>query len=62
MNTELIVEKKCKPNFKANLDSDFSSIFFSNQKETTKDFIVSIVDGFIERESEIFSLFDYLKI
>ena len=60
-NNELIVEKKCKPNFKANLDSDFSSIFFSNQKETTKDFIVSIVDGFIERESEIFSLFELSK-
>ena len=60
-NSEITVEKKCKPTFKVNIDSDFIPIYFSNQKETTKDFIVSIVDGFIERESEIYSLFELSK-
>lgn len=60
-NVEVIVEKKCKPSFRVSLDSSFIPTFFSNQKETTKDFIVSIVDGFIERESEIFSLFELCK-
>ena len=60
-NSELTVDKKCKPSFKVKLDSDFIPVYFSNQKETTKDFIVSIVDGFIERESEIYTLFELSK-
>lgn len=60
-NSEIIVEKKCNPSFSINIEESFISTYFSNQKQTTKSFIVSIVDGFIERDTEIFSLFEMCK-
>lgn len=60
-NSEIIVEKKCKPTFSINLESDFLQVYFTNQTSTTKSFIISVVDAFIERDSEIFSLFELAK-
>ena len=60
-NSEIIVQKKCNPSFNINLDENFINTYFSNQKQTTKSFIVSIIDGFIERDAEIFSLFEMCK-
>ena len=60
-NSEIIVEKKCNPCFKLNIEENFIQTYFSNQKKVTKNFIVSIIDGFIERDTEIFSLFELCK-
>ena len=60
-NSEISVQKKCNPTFKINIDEKFINTYFSNQKQTTKSFIVSIIDGFIERDAEIFSLFEMCK-
>jgi len=60
-NVELVVQKKCNPSFNIKLDESFSNVYFTNQNQTTKSFIVSIVDGFIERDTEIFSLFEICK-
>ena len=60
-NSEIIVQKKCNPAFNVNIDESFINTFFSNQNKTTKSFIVSIIDGFIERDTEIFSLFEMCK-
>ena len=60
-NSQISVEKKCNPTFNINIDESFINTYFSNQKQTTKSFIVSIVDGFIERYTEIFSLFEMCK-
>ncbi len=59
--SEIIVEKKCNPNFNINIDESFINTYFSNQSQTTKSFIVSIIDGFIERDAEIFSLLEMCK-
>ena len=60
-NSQINVQKKCNPSFKINIDESFIDTYFSNQKQTTKSFIVSIIDGFIERDTEIFSLFEMCK-
>ena len=60
-NSEISVQKKCNPSFKINIDESFINTYFSNQNQTTKTFIVSIIDGFIERDTEIFSLFEMCK-
>ena len=60
-NSEVIVQKKCNPSFNINLDESFINTYFSNQQQTTKSFIVSIIDGFIERDAELFSLFEMCK-
>lgn len=60
-NTNVEVLKICAPKFSFKIDDSFKGIFFSSVKNTTKDFIVSIIDGFIERESEIYSLIEHAK-
>ena len=60
-SSEIIVEKKCNPSFNINIDESFINTYFSNQNQTTKRFIISIIDGFIERDAEIFSLFEMCK-
>ena len=60
-NSGVEVSKVCLPKFEFKLDDSFKHIFFSAVQKTTKDFIVSIVDGFIERESEIYTLIEYAK-
>ena len=60
-NSQISVEKKCNPSFKINIDESFIDTYFSNQKQTTKSFIISVIDGFIERDTEIFSLFEMCK-
>jgi hypothetical protein len=60
-NSQCSVEKSCNPTFPISIDFGFEKVYFSNVTKTTKDFIFSIVDGFIERESELYSLIEYAK-
>ena len=60
-NKEIEIHKICQPNFNFTLDNSFRDVYFKNIKKTTKDFFVCILDCFIERESEIFSLIEYAK-
>jgi len=61
-NNEIEVEKICDPKFSINIESSFSDIYFKNIEKTTKEVAISIVDGYIERESEIYSLLEYSKL
>ena len=60
-NKDIEVIKICKPKFNFILDKNFKEIYFKNIKKTTKEFLISVLDCYIERESEIFSLIEYAK-
>jgi len=60
-NTEISVIKHNNPKFKIDIHESFRNVYFTNQKELTKNAIVSIMDVYIERESELFVLLDYAK-
>lgn len=57
-NNEVLIEKKTKPNIKINIHEEFIPIYFNNVKKHTKDIILSIIDGFIERESDLIPLIE----
>ena len=61
-NKDIEVVKICKPKFRFYIDKSFQEIYFKNVEKTTKGFLVSILDCYIERESEIFSLIEYAKL
>jgi len=61
-NEKIEVSKTCKPVFDFSIDNSFKEIYFKNINKTTKDFFVSILDCYIERESEIFSLVEHAKV
>lgn len=56
------VSKKNTSFFNIDIDNRFLGTYFSNVKETTKTFIVSIMDAYIERESDLMPLLDEAKI
>ena len=60
-NSEIKIVKKNNPLIKVNIHEDFRSIYFSNQSELTKNTLVSVMDAFIERESELIPLIEYAK-
>ena len=58
-NCETSINKKNNTYFKINLHESFRGVYFSNQSETTKNFIISVMDAYVEKESEIMSLVNY---
>ena len=61
MNEEFKVEKINFPEFLVNIHEEFNSVYFSTQKSSTKNYLTCVYDGYIERESEIFSLVEKSK-
>lgn len=61
-NSEISVEKSCMPSFRLSLKNEFVPIYFSSVNEVTKDVIFSVIDGYIERESELTLLIEKSKI
>lgn len=60
-NNEILIEKNCMPSFDIKIHEEFIPVYFNNVKKTTKNAIVSVIDGFIERESELIPLIDKSK-
>ena len=60
-NASVSVEKNIFPEFNIEMLEEFKSIYFKNVNSSTKDFLLCVVDGFIERESEIIPLLDKAK-
>ena len=60
-NSNIEISKVCKPKFSFSLEKDFKEIYFKNIEKTTKNFLVCVLDCYVERESEIFSLIEYAK-
>ena len=60
-NAEISVIKKNNPKFNIGIHESFRSVYFTNQNELTKNAIISVMDVYIERESELFVLLDYAK-
>ena len=60
-NALIEMHKKNTAYFPISLSNNFRSIYFKKNNSSTKEFLISIIDGFIERESEIMPLFEYAK-
>ncbi len=58
-NIETTIIKRNNTKFDISIHESFRGIYFSNQKETTKSFITSVMDVYIEKESEIMTLVNY---
>tara|TARA_Y200000002_G_C22683823_1_gene665156 strand:- start:1789 stop:2982 length:1194 start_codon:yes stop_codon:yes gene_type:complete len=58
-NIETTIIKKNNTKFSIEIHEKFRGIYFSNQQETTKQFITAVMDVYIEKESEIMSLINY---
>lgn len=61
-NLEISIEKTCVPEFSIRLKNELIPVYFSNVKEVTKDVIFSVIDGYIERESELVPLIEKSKL
>jgi len=57
-NNKFKVEKNINPIFKISLQEEFKSVFFKSQNSLTKDYLVCLYDGFVERDSELNSLIE----
>lgn len=61
-SNEFTVIKRNNPVFKnISIKNELLNIFFSNVKETTKNVQMTILDGFIERESELIPIIEKAK-
>lgn len=58
-NVETTIIKKNNTKFNVSIHESFNGVYFSNQQETTKQFITAVMDVYIEKESEIMSLINY---
>ena len=57
-NNKFKVYKNVNPLFKINLQEECKSVFFKNQFSLTKNYLVCLYDGYVERESELNSLIE----
>lgn len=57
-NNSFKVYKNVNPIFQIPLQEECKSVFFKNQISLTKDYLVCMYDGFVERESELNSLIE----
>lgn len=60
-NNNITVKKNKNPVFDISIHKDFSSIYFSKNKTKTQTFLISVMDAYIERESELIPLMDKAK-
>lgn len=60
-NADIEITKSTKPRISVNIHDELRGVYFSNQKTTTKDFIVVCMDAYIERESEIDVILSHCK-
>lgn len=58
---EIIVKKNKNPIFNVSIHKDFAPIYFSKSKAKTQTYLISVMDAYIERESEIVPLIDNAK-
>ena len=58
-NIETTIVKKNNTKFNISIHESFRGVYFSNQQETTKQFITAVMDVYIEKESEIMTLMNY---
>ena len=58
-NIEATIVKKNNTKFEIPMHESFRGVYFSNQQETTKQFITAVMDLYIEKESEIMTLINY---
>tara|TARA_B100001094_G_scaffold332816_1_gene406681 strand:+ start:3882 stop:5099 length:1218 start_codon:yes stop_codon:yes gene_type:complete len=60
-NSDFKVEKFNLPEFYVKIHEEFNNTYFKNQSSSTKNYLTCLYDGFIERESEVFSLIEKSK-
>ena len=60
-NNEISVKKSKNPLFDVSIHKEFAPIYFSKSKSKTQTYLISVIDAYIERESEVFSLIEECK-
>jgi hypothetical protein len=60
-NNNILINKSKNPTFKIKIHPQFSNIYFSKVESSTKNALITVVDGYIERESEIMPFLDKMK-
>lgn len=60
-NNEVLVKKNKNPLFDVSIHKEFAPIYFSKSKSKTQTYLISVVDAYIERETEVFSLIEECK-
>lgn len=60
-NKDFKVIKNKNPYFEISLHESFLSTYFKNQETLTKNYLTCIYDGYVERESELYSLIEKSK-
>lgn len=58
---EITIKKKSNPIFDVNIHKEFANIYFSKSKSKTQNYLISVLDVYIERESELVPLIDKAK-
>jgi hypothetical protein len=58
---EIIVKKTKNPQFDISIHKEFANIYFNKANSKVQTCVISVMDVYIERESEIMSLLDYSK-
>lgn len=56
---EIRIKKTVNSLFNIDIHKDFADIYFKNTSQKTQNYIVSVMDVYIERESEIFTLLEH---
>tara|TARA_Y100000592_G_scaffold45577_1_gene72341 strand:- start:1350 stop:2540 length:1191 start_codon:yes stop_codon:yes gene_type:complete len=60
-NSKITVEKSRNPVFNIKIHPAFSNIYFNKVENSTKNVLMTIIDGYIERESEIIPFIEKMK-
>ena len=60
-NNNITIKKSNNPLFDVRIHKEFAPIYFSKSKSKTQTYIISVIDAYVERESEIFSLIEECK-
>lgn len=58
---EIIVKKNKNPLFNVSIHKEFENIYFNKSKSKTQTYLISVMDVYIERESELVPLIDKAK-
>jgi hypothetical protein len=58
---EITVKKTKNPQFNVSIHKDFANIYFNKVSRKTQTCVISVMDAYIERESEVMPLLNYAK-
>ena len=60
-NDKITIEKSRNPVFNIKIHPEFFNIYFNKVKKSTKNALMTVIDGYIERESEVMPFIEKMK-